>query len=440
MRKFTRLCLTLCLFCLIFICSLTKTHAETVYAKYTADDGIVFTSYSPAWSDSAKLAALHAELLKNVHGAEIKLLHSITIYDDYPHGNGVAGQYLFQMTQSILSSKLTMEPGSIELYGGKEHTSVASLARTLSHEYGHHVTHYYTLQTDGFSLIDPKHWRNTTYATMRGLANDKRVNISGVDHRWQIAEIAAEDYVQLFGSPLAKAETQFKSRVDQVMNGEDPGAMSWSATMYNVQPQENNDLPLASDVPGLYNFFYKQMTGKPSAYNAPAKPTLSLVSYSAQGEVGNQLRFTWSEAGEHPDYNYTLVTYKDGDLLSEPIVTRTAAEQHEARYGPVIVRKGAYLYTYQEPGAVKGVRHFKLFVFDKNGWVSESPELTVDMSNPDQVKISDNKVVPVKKTVEPAPDAGLNPLTWNWSWLDKVAQTVVNVFEGIDSFLSAIFG
>jgi hypothetical protein len=440
MGKFTRLCLTLCLFCLVLLCTMTKTHAETVYAEYTAEDGIVFTSYSPAWSDPSKLVALHKELLQNVHGDEIKLLHQIKIYDDYPRGDGVAGQYLFQMTSSLLSNKPKMEPGSIELYGGKEHTSVASLARTLSHEYGHHVTHYYTLQADGFSLIDSKRWSNTSYATMRGLSNDKRVNISGVDHRWQVAEIAAEDYVQLFGSPLAKAETQFESRVDQVLGGQDPGALSWSATMYNVQPQENNDLPLASEVPGLYNFFYKQMTGKPSAYKPPAKPTLSLVSYSRQGDVGNQLRFTWNEPGEQTNYNYTLVTYKDNDLLAEPVVTRTASEQHEARYGPVVVRKGAYIYTYQEPGAVKGMRHFKLFVFGPNGWVSESPELTVDMSNPDQVQVSDNKVVPVKKTEEPAPDAGLNPLDWNWNWLDKMAQEVTDIFNALDSFLNAIFG
>ncbi|MGZ4135867.1 MAG: hypothetical protein ACXVPC_11965, partial [Tumebacillaceae bacterium] len=400
MQRFTRVCLMLCLFCLVLLMTMTKTHAETVYAQYTAEDGIVFTSYSPAWASQSKLIDLHKELLQNVHGEEIKLLHQIKIFDDYPRGNGVAGQYMFQMTSSLLSGKPTMEPGSIELYGGKEHTSVASFARTLSHEYGHHVTHYYTLQADGFSLIDTKRWRNTSYATMRGLSNDKRVNVSGVDHRWQIAEIAAEDYVQLFGSPLAKAETPFASRVDQVLNGQDPGSLSWSATMYNVQPQENNDLPLASNVPGLYDFFYKRMTGHSGTYNPPGKPTLSLISYSRQGDVGNQLRFTWSVPGEQSNYNYTLVTYKDDDLLAEPIVTRTAAETNEARYGPVVVRKGAYIYTYQEPGAVKGTRHFKLFVFGPNGWVNESPELTVDMANPDQVKVSDAKVVPVKKTVE----------------------------------------
>lgn len=441
MQRFLRVLFLLVLFSLLvfrFGTGNTAAAEGKVYATYTSPDGILYTSYSPAWSDPQKLSDLNAELLQNVHGAEIKLLHEIRIYDNYKQGADVAGQYLFEMTTNVLTGKPTMEPGTIELYGGKDHTTVASFARTLSHEYGHHVTHYYTIQADGFSLIDENRWRDTTYARLRGLSNDKRVNITGVEHRWQLAELAAEDYVQLFGSPLAKAETQFPSRVDEVVNGQDPGTLSWNASMYNVQPQENNLLPLASDVPGLYDFFYKRITGSTGAFTPPAKPTLQLVSYEKQGDVGNQLRFTWSEPGEQTYYSYTLVTYKDSDLLAEPIVTRTAAEPHEVRYGPVVVRKGSYIYTYQEPGAT-GTRHFKLYVFGKNGWVTESPELTVDMSHPDQVKISDEKVVPVKEVSTPAPDAGLNPLNWNFSWLGALFTGIGQFFHAVSSFFTTLF-
>ena len=413
-------------------------------AEYKAPDGIVITSFSPAWTDQAKLKELHHELLQNTHGDEIKLLNQIEIYDDYPRGKGVAGQYIFQTISTVLSFKQKMQPGKIELYGGSEHQTVASFAHTLSHEYGHHVTHYYTLQTDQHPLTDAKYWKDTTYARMRGLTNDERVGVTDVEHRWQIAEIAAEDYVQLFGSPLAKAVTPFQSRVEQAMRGEEPAAVTWSGSMYNVQPQENLLLPLASEVPGLYDFFYKQMQGRAGNYKPPAKPKLSLASYSKQGEVGNQLDFTWSEVGENKNYTYTLVTYKDDDLLAEPIVTRTAKDAHEARYGPVVMRKGQYIYTYQEPSA-KGVRHFKLYAFDEHGWVSQSPVLTVDMANPSKVTESDNKVVPVP--VE-APSANgdmftsmmpefLQPVL---GFLGGVLDVLKSLIEWIASFLQTILG
>ena len=422
---------------------------ETPLAEYTSPEGIVITSYSPAWTDPAKLQDMHQELLQNTHGEEIRLLKEIEIHDDYPRGKGVAGQYIFQTISTVLSLKQKMQPGKIELYGGADHETVASFAHTLSHEYGHHVTHYYTLQTDMYPLTDAKHWKDTTYARMRGLTEDERVGVGDVDHRWQVAEIAAEDYVQLFGSPLAKAPTPFASRVEQAMRGEEPAAVTWNGSMFNVQPQENLLLPLASEVPGLYDFFYKQMKGQAGTYTPPAKPKLVLSSYAQQGEVGNQLHFTWSMEGENEEYGYTLVTYDDDDILAEPIVTRTASEAHEALYGPVVMRKGQYIYSYQEPSA-KGVRHFKLYAFDEQGWVSQSPVLTVDMANPSKVSESDNKVVPVPVEV---PAAGALPIAVPeflqpamdyvqpvLDFLGGVLHIVKALIELITSFLQTVLG
>ncbi|KEO83689.1 hypothetical protein EL26_08525 [Tumebacillus flagellatus] len=409
-------------------------------AEYTDPDGMTVKSFSPSWKDTAKLKALHDELYQNVHGDEIKLLNEIDIYDDYPQGDGVAGQYIFSTIASVLPIKQKMQPGKIELYGGQEHQTVASFAHTLSHEYGHHVTHYYTLLQDGFPLTDESKWKDTTYARMRGLSHDSRVAVDGVDHRWQIAEIAAEDYVQLFGSPNAHAPTEFASRVEQALQGKEPSAMSWSASMYNIQPQENLSLPLASQVPGLYEWLHKLMTGTDGSYKPPGQPVLNLASYTKQGDVGYQLQFTWHAENEPKNVQYTLVTYTDSDLLAEPIVTREAGQKHEVRYGPVVTRRGAYIYTYQEPSA-KGVRHFKLYAFGDNGWVSESPVLTVDMNNPSSVQVeTKDKITPVARPA--VPEMKDEPVfdfkVGNGRWLEGLVGGLKSAIDSITSFLRSV--
>jgi hypothetical protein len=422
--------------------------AEQVQAAYTAPDGLVITSYSPKWADPSKLQALYQELLQNAHGEEMKMLGAIEIYDGYPHGKGVAGQYIFQTVTGVFQGKPKMRPGKIQLYGGSEHTTVASFAHTLSHEYGHHVTHYYTLQHDGITLTDEKRWPETTYAKMRGLSDDDRVGVSeNTEHRWQLAEIAAEDYVQLFGSPLSKAKTSFSSRIEQTQNGEEPGAVSWNGSMYNVQPQENLELPLASEVPGLYDFFYKLMKGKEGNFTPPKKPNLTLASYSEQGEAGYQLHFTWTQEGEQDHYHYTLVTYQDGDLLAEPIVTREADEKQEARYGAVTIRRGGWIMTYKEPKAT-GIRHFKLYVFGQNGWVSDSAVLTVDMSNPSHVQVNDEQVIPVEHVAgEPAVDpvfgipkinVGQLIADFDTGWLEGILDGLTKVIDGVADLLGKL--
>lgn len=422
--------------------------AEQVQATYSAPGGMVITSYSPKWKDQVQLKALYGELLQNVHGEELELLEEIVIYDGYPHGKGVAGQYIFQTVTGVFQGTPKMRPGKIELYGGDDHTTAGSFAHTLSHEYGHHVTHYYTLKRDSITLTDSKRWKETTYARMRGLSEDDRVGVAeGIEHRWQLAEIAAEDYVQLFGSALAKAKTPFPSRIEQAINGEQVGVVSWNGSMFNVQPQENLSLPLASQVPGLYEYLYKQMKGQAGEFAPPVKPELSLASYSQQGEAGYQLQFTWNQAGEQSNYHYTLVTYLDEDLLAEPIVTREADEEQGALYGAVLIRKGGVVYTYKEPKAATK-RHFKLYVFGKNGWVADSAVLTVDMRNPSEVQVNEQKVVPVEKVEgEPANDLiGLPQLdfgellsTKDWSWMDGILDIFTMLIDAVASLLSKLF-
>ncbi|WP_018133220.1 hypothetical protein [Effusibacillus pohliae] len=248
--------------------------AATVYAS---PEGIRIVSESAAWDSEDKLRQLYQELKNNTHGEEFKLLSEVKVQDGYPKGKGIAGEYRLRTSVDLLG-RSKMLPGRIDLYGGGEHRTVESFARTLAHEYGHHVTHYYSIQQDGFPLTDNEHWRQSTYAKIRGLSGDPRVNRSQ-EHRWLLAEIAAEDYVQLFGSPNAKKPHPFLSRFDLLQTGKEIGTLRWDASMFNVVPQENPELPLASKVPGLYDWLAQRLgLQAPPAF--PGEPELHIKEVS----------------------------------------------------------------------------------------------------------------------------------------------------------------
>lgn len=86
---------------------------------------------------------------------------------------------------------------------------------TLSHEYGHAWSLYYAN-----SVTDDPTFSG--YLSARGLTGDPRL---GSTHGWEPAELIAEDYRQLFGSPTAR-----------------------------VPRQENSEIPAAADVPGLRDY------------------------------------------------------------------------------------------------------------------------------------------------------------------------------------------
>jgi len=86
---------------------------------------------------------------------------------------------------------------------------------TLFHEYGHAWSQYYADVVQQDPTFD-------SYLVARGLAGDPRV---GTSYAWDVHELIAEDYRELFGSPNAAAA-----------------------------PQMNTDLPSAATVPGLRAF------------------------------------------------------------------------------------------------------------------------------------------------------------------------------------------
>lgn len=94
----------------------------------------------------------------------------------------------------------------------------------LFHEYGHAWSLYYAFIVQQDSTL-------AVYLAARALLGDPRVNSS---YTWNVREMIAEDYRQLFGTPGARSQAQL-----------------------------NRDIPLAPDVPGLRDFLADTFTRAP---------------------------------------------------------------------------------------------------------------------------------------------------------------------------------
>ncbi|MFO7173487.1 MAG: S-layer homology domain-containing protein, partial [Bacillota bacterium] len=149
--------------------------------------------------------------------------------------------------------------------------------RTLSHEYGHHFTSYWLLKHEGLLFRD---WRKTEWARIRGLSNFPQVG-SGY-HSWEPQEIAAEDYIQLFGSPLAR-----EALVRNVPMGD--------GRYIPAEIQENAAIPLAWDTPGLYEYWRKALgPAAPAPVQPIPPPTLRFVSASPTRWNTTEVTLEWA--------------------------------------------------------------------------------------------------------------------------------------------------
>jgi hypothetical protein len=170
--------------------------------SYTGESGVTFESYSPKWNQISQLQALEKELLQNKQWAELAYLDKVMIFPDYPTGdNSILGQY-FAQYYVYENGQLEYDDGRvIHLYGGNDFTTVEDVAYTLSHEYGHHFTYYYFIQKE---QLLPDDWLKSEYVYSRALNQYANIHVDGSGpYRWNLAEIVAEDYVQLFGSETA---------------------------------------------------------------------------------------------------------------------------------------------------------------------------------------------------------------------------------------------
>lgn len=290
---------------------------------YTGPGGLSVRSFDARWSSPDLLHAVHDELLSNTHGAEIAALERVDLLPGY----GLA-HYRARLVAGP-DDRLGLAPGAhIVLYlGGVD--DIDALAGLLAHEYGHHFTIYWFVERYG---RHPSDYAGTTWAALRGLADDPRVG--GGAHEWDPAEIMAEDYRQLFGSPRALGSPAFL-----------------------LEPQENRHLPLAHEVPGLAAYWRAVAGLPPPATAAPASVQLELQQ---RREAAGGMRLQWwvSATGEQP-LRLTLMRRHAAQQTPQPVGAADGPgliTHHHAPGDPV------YYQLYVQDGAGRLVRSESVYL------------------------------------------------------------------------------
>ncbi|MDG0794050.1 hypothetical protein OMP38_26905 [Cohnella ginsengisoli] len=114
-------------------------------ATYASPERIQFVSYSKSWSQ-AKLKALYGELLRNLHGQELAYLSMVVLYPESKEGEAGYADLSYSWTEDDRSDIVMDKGTTIVLYDANRLNTVESLSATLSHEYGHHFTHYWLIK------------------------------------------------------------------------------------------------------------------------------------------------------------------------------------------------------------------------------------------------------------------------------------------------------
>ncbi|HOQ16858.1 MAG: S-layer homology domain-containing protein [Epulopiscium sp.] len=354
-------------------------------ASYKGEKGVTIVSFSYNWASQEKLKEVYDELLKNFHGEEIKYLTYIYIYPDSPEG--VLACY-YEDYDINSEGEYVYKPGRyIEIFNGDQYTDVSQFARVLAHEYGHHFTLYYLMTKENKHF---NQWKETNYAKIRGLEKYKEVGYFSVQdnrysYQWDVAEIAANDYVQLFGSPNAKKSTDYKDvqeRVEQNIK-----ASYYSTDSFNLSPQENLSIPLAADVPGLY-LYWLGLAGYTSMEpDIPVKPQISIKKHKEIMSGYFQYEVTWNPISKYDEYEYTLVAYPAADyiIFPRPIKTVSPGESTKAYFGSAMHQNENGTVNLILDDQYEGEFYFRLFIKDKRGFIFSTEPVKYDF-NKDKVK------------------------------------------------------
>ena len=338
----------------------TEVTSEALYS-YQATKTLTFLSHSEHW-DEDKLKALHEELLKNKHGDEIDTLHEVVVW---PHDeeNAVATH-----TADVLDQSLKINFGAlpkdfhldfsrnvslIALYSGDRDITVESQAWNLSHEYGHLYTFHYMFSESETDLA------TTEYGKLRK-SDEYGLNTAAVpgddytdNHYNYLIEVAANDYVQLMGSPTTRQVLDFHDIQQLLDSGEDmPEEIRFSGN--NANPQENLKIPLASEMAGLSEYFHQFIDEKtPSPIEQRTEISLNIESGSKGYNLVSGYRdFIHYKINWNTPYNdtiYTLVCYDSDPYHMRPIKTVHVGNEGNAVIGTVANNTGNYVrYLYDE--------------------------------------------------------------------------------------------
>lgn len=350
-------------------------------ATYKAAEGFIITSYATKWNTSSKLREVANELLSNEYGEEISSLRNIYIYPDSP--DGILAYTHYDLIRNYLGKYTYTDHTYIEIFDGNQYNNTKEMAWVLSHEYGHHFTIYHLIKKEN-KFFDQ--WQNTGYAMARQIVGHPKISYEtdaiGNMYKWDIMEIAAEDYVQFFGSPNARRSIIYKDIRQKIY--EDRENKFNDTTGFNMRPQENLEIPLAADVRGLEQYWRSvSRLPKQTSSKVPIKPKLRIVSKKEIASGRYQYRIEWDQIPGNEQYEYTLVSYPDREYaFPHPIKTIRPGEDTYA-----IVGNG--LKTNPKTGTQQLIlndyngRHtFKLYMKDQNNKIYSGESLYVNFNYP----------------------------------------------------------
>ena len=371
-------------------------YSESVFGEYYSPEGIIYKSYSKQWANEAKLKLLHEELLNNTYGQELKKLKYINIYPDYSKRlQNETGDY--SISYRIMQNGIyeVLPECTISLFGGESLNSVDLMAGVLSKQYGKHFTQYYILKKENIILTKDGH--KSKYAEIRGL--NLREKSSTQDLIWNIENIAANDYVQIFGSKLARKHFSFPNLINEF----EKNPNSWkqpvtSKYMYNLLPQDNLQLPLALEINGLREYWLNlsNIDNKNEVFIEKPRLYVSEINELMHQQNSIQITLSWDTiAHQNQKYNYTLVTYGDFDPYPMPIITYEnipgSSKTLYGRYGAVVSKLNNVIH-YNKHVGFYGKKTFRVFVSDSLGNMVSSNKLTIDLSQ-SPIQIIDNQLL-----------------------------------------------
>ncbi|NTW72400.1 MAG: hypothetical protein HGA49_09180 [Eubacteriaceae bacterium] len=416
----------------LFSLSSSASAENVITDQYVTEEGIQINSYSTNWQGQ-KLKDIHDELISNTHGEELSSLKTINLY---PGANGDGkeeGMYHFSIRKANLFSGGTkLQDGStIDLYNMDSKKSVDEIARVLAHEYGHHFTIYYMAKHDSKYFTD---WKESGYYQTRlGKEFPLIAEDESNGHQWNLAEIAAEDYVQLYGSPKSKGAVEVYDILERFQKGLLDNKLEYSSLSYNITPQENMEIPLALEIPAVRDYWEK-LSEVSSDARAYSKPELEFDSATKLGDGYSQYLFKWSDSrdasGVEASY-YTLVAYSSDLKNYTPIKLVGADEENEAVIGSVVQNTSRSRRYYSDGIPGGGYNKLKLIAVGKNGEAVASSLYEVNYENNSMTEFKSNYASDSIPAVE--------NLTKDESIFTRVSYVVSEIFYIIYSIYEMIF-
>ena len=373
-------------------------HVADALYLFEAPEGFTIVSHSLAW-DADMLELLYRELMKNEHGDEIDILYEVIIYphedDDteitalatYTPGVNIVSFFIqFPALPDDFNVGFPQDIGRINIYGGDARATIESMASSLSHEYGHLYTLFYMLDPE---LIGSDSLAGTRYAELREASRFNLItSVTPGDDYFQeryryLIEVAAEDFVQLMGSPTTRQVVDFVD-IQQILNGAEQPTDILRAR--NAFPQENMMLPLANEVPGLEAYFRSYIGCVPRVpVEEKQEVTLQIRQNSVQHNLVTGLRtfvyytITWNTP--YQEAIYTLVSYDPHDYRGwgDPIKTVRPGQNASAIIGEYVTVRGDQVHSIDD-GRAEGVKVFFVVALLPDGtfYMSEKFEFNFD--------------------------------------------------------------